>query len=117
MFRCTLCKAEFADEGDALSHLARGHSLIVEIPDEALARGEVLEARRHGSGSYVLQRVQCGKHCKGCPHGPYWYLYTKKDGKTRCKYIGKKAPWEKGETSPGPQVPQSAEQASTSRPA
>lgn len=25
-------------------------------------------------------------------HGPYWYLYLKKDGKTRSKYVGKNRP-------------------------
>ncbi|MCJ7445267.1 MAG: hypothetical protein MUO26_12220 [Methanotrichaceae archaeon] len=49
-------------------------------------------------GSYVLQKVKCGKptcHCAkpgGELHGPYWHLYTKKDGKTTCKYIGKNKP-------------------------
>ncbi|MDD1757981.1 MAG: hypothetical protein LUQ22_04540 [Methanotrichaceae archaeon] len=49
-------------------------------------------------GSYVLQKVKCGKptcHCSkpgGELHGPYWHLYTKKDGKTKCKYLGKTKP-------------------------
>jgi hypothetical protein len=25
-------------------------------------------------------------------HGPYWYLYWKKDGKTKSKYVGKSRP-------------------------
>lgn len=50
-------------------------------------------------GSYVQQRVKCGKpscHCAksgGELHGPYWYLYSKKDGKSRSKYIGKEKPF------------------------
>lgn len=54
---------------------------------------EVVPAR--GVGSYVLQRVKCGKPSCRCArsggelHGPYWYLFTKKDGKTRSKYVGK----------------------------
>jgi len=27
-------------------------------------------------------------------HGPYWYLFTKKSGKTRSKYVGKNLPAE-----------------------
>jgi hypothetical protein len=27
-------------------------------------------------------------------HGPYWYLFTKKNGKTRSKYVGKSLPAE-----------------------
>ena len=54
---------------------------------------EVEPAR--GRGSYVLQRVGCGKASCHCVkpgrelHGPYWYLYIKKDGRTRSKYIGR----------------------------
>ena len=61
--------------------------------DDAIEILEVEPAR--GGGSYVLQKVRCGKktcHCAkagGELHGPYWYLYTKKDGRTRSKYIGK----------------------------
>jgi hypothetical protein len=49
-------------------------------------------------GSYVLQKVKCGKptcHCAkpgGELHGPYWHHYVKKNGKTLCKYIGKNKP-------------------------
>jgi hypothetical protein len=62
---------------------------------------EVLEVEpAWGGGSYVLQKVRCGKntcHCAkagGELHGPYWYLYFKKDGRTRSKYIGKSKPVE-----------------------
>jgi hypothetical protein len=57
---------------------------------------EVLEVEpARGGGSYMLQRVKCGKPSCRCArsggelHGPYWYLLTKKDGKTRTKYVGK----------------------------
>jgi hypothetical protein len=60
---------------------------------------EVLEVEpARGGGSYVLQTVRCGKntcHCAkpgGELHGPYWYYYCKKNGKTKSKYIGKKRP-------------------------
>lgn len=41
-------------------------------------------------GILQLERIRCGKaNCRSCPHGPYWYLYYKKAGKTHSKYIGK----------------------------
>jgi len=71
--------------------------------DEILGavRGQVDEIRSvRGQGSYVLQRIKCGDpscHCMKKPgdfHGPYWYLFTKKNGKTRSKYVGKSLPAE-----------------------
>jgi len=54
---------------------------------------------KNGGGSYVHQYTKCGKPTCRCAkggklHGPYWYLYTKKGGKTTCKYIGKDLPSE-----------------------
>lgn len=51
---------------------------------------EVIEERHSGAMTFRLERVSCGKNCKGCPHGPYWYGYWREGGKTRSKYIGKK---------------------------
>ena len=53
------------------------------------ARREILEERHSDSMTYRLERVSCGKNCKGCPHGPYWYGYWREGGKTHSKYIGK----------------------------
>ena len=50
---------------------------------------EILEENRLGSVTYRQERVYCGKECKGCPHGPYWYAYWKEDGRTHTRYIGK----------------------------
>lgn len=36
--------------------------------------------------------VKCGKKCRSCPHGPYWYAYWKEEGKLRKRYIGKGRP-------------------------
>jgi hypothetical protein len=53
-----------------------------------------------GCGSYVLQRVLCGKPTCRCArvggelHGPYWYHYWKMDRKTKSKYVGKNRPAE-----------------------
>lgn len=50
---------------------------------------EVVERKAAGSVSYQLEKVACGKGCKGCPHGPYWYAYYRRNGKVASKYIGK----------------------------
>lgn len=68
-------------------------SLIAERNEAKLAaptKKEVMEEKKSGSITYRLERVSCGKGCKGCPHGPYWYGYWKEGGKTRSKYIGKR---------------------------
>lgn len=56
----------------------------------SLPQREVLEEKKTSTITYRLERVSCGKGCKGCPHGPYWYGYWKEGGKTRSKYIGKR---------------------------
>jgi hypothetical protein len=69
----------------------------IEAQERAEKKGaEVLEIEpARGGGSYVLQKVKCGKPSCRCArpggelHGPYWYLFTKKDGKTNSKYMGK----------------------------
>jgi hypothetical protein len=53
------------------------------------ARREILEEKHTDAMTYRLEKVSCGKNCKGCPHGPYWYGYWREGGKTRSKYIGK----------------------------
>lgn len=58
-------------------------------PPDRNSRREVLEERHSGSITYRQERVSCGKNCKGCPHGPYWYGYWSEGGKTHSKYIGK----------------------------
>jgi hypothetical protein len=71
------------------------------LDEEVQAKDGVAEVRpaKRGGGSYVLQHVRCAKPTCRCAkggklHGPYWYLYTKEAGKTRCKYIGKNLPSE-----------------------
>lgn len=63
----------------------------------AATKGQVEEIRpARGHGTYLLQKIKCGDpscHCmkpEGALHGPYWYLFTTKGGKTKSKYIGKK---------------------------
>jgi hypothetical protein len=65
---------------------------LQETQDESRmerTKREILEERQSGSMTYRLERVSCGKNCKGCPHGPYWYGYWREGGKTHSKYIGK----------------------------
>lgn len=58
-------------------------------PHDSSRRREVLEERHSDSITYRLERVSCGKNCKGCPHGPYWYGYWREGGRTHSRYIGK----------------------------
>jgi len=49
--------------------------------------------------------VKCGKaRCKKCErgegHGPYWYLYFRRNGKLTSKYLGKIIPDELQEPDP-----------------
>jgi len=62
---------------------------IAANPDELPVGREVLREEKLRSITYRLERVSCGKNCKGCPHGPYWYGYWREGGKTHSKYIGK----------------------------
>jgi len=59
------------------------------MPEELPGDREVLDVHTTGSTTYRLEKVSCGKKCKGCPHGPYWYGYWREGGKTHSKYIGK----------------------------
>lgn len=56
----------------------------------------LLGPQRAARKSYRLQVVRCGKETckcrKGSFHGPYWYVYWTKNGKTKSQYIGKKLP-------------------------
>jgi hypothetical protein len=79
-------------------HTAELRALEAEEAAEETG-GEVMEVRpTRGGGSYVLQKIKCGKaQCRcakpgGDLHGPYWYLFTKSGGKTKSKYIGKDKP-------------------------
>lgn len=42
------------------------------------------------NGSIKVVYVKCGrKWCSKCPHGPYYYLQWKENGKVKTKYLGK----------------------------
>ncbi len=55
---------------------------------------QVVEERPASAGTLRLEMVKCGKgRCKKCErgegHGPYWYLYFRRNGKLASRYIGK----------------------------
>lgn len=52
-------------------------------------QADVLGVVRTPKVTYQLEKIRCGKNCKKCPHGPYWYGYYSKNGRTVSKYIGK----------------------------
>jgi hypothetical protein len=46
--------------------------------------------------------VKCGKwDCPRCEHGPYYYAYSKENGKLRKKYIGEYRPSMRDKTKRG----------------
>jgi hypothetical protein len=53
------------------------------ISEKKLERTEIKK------GSLVSKLVPCGKHCSGCPHGPYLYKVTRIDGKQVWTYLGR----------------------------
>ena len=62
------------------------------------SKKRTIQVHRTLAAVYKLQLVKCGKGCSGCPHGPYWYAYYRRqyrgtEGKLVsreiCKYIGK----------------------------
>jgi len=66
--------------------------LMNEAPrklEEARAREEKRAVTIKGKGSLVVKLIPCGKHCSGCPHGPYAYEVHKVQGRQVWKYLGK----------------------------
>ena len=64
---------------------------------EPAAGRQVVEEKPASAGTLRLEMVKCGKEgCKKCAegpaHGPYWYLYFRKNGKLISRYIGKIIP-------------------------
>jgi Family of unknown function (DUF6788) len=69
------------------------------IERETTDNRQVVEERPTSVGTLRLERVKCGKErCRKCregpAHGPYWYLYFRRNGKLTSRYIGKKVPEE-----------------------
>jgi hypothetical protein len=60
---------------------------------------QVVDEKPHSTGTLRLEMVKCGKdRCKKCErgegHGPYWYLYYRRNGKLTSTYLGKMIPVE-----------------------
>lgn len=49
--------------------------------------------RPSGSFRIRVRRTNCRRsQCTSCPHGPYYYVIWKENGKVREKYLGKRLP-------------------------
>jgi len=53
---------------------------------------KIIEARIHGKVFLLRRFIKCGKGCKGCPHGPYWYGFYRHHGRFISFYAGKVLP-------------------------
>jgi hypothetical protein len=53
---------------------------------------KIIEARIQGKVFLLRRLIDCGKHCRGCPHGPYWYGFYRSKGSFVSFYLGKKLP-------------------------
>lgn len=62
---------------------------IESLQNKLLVLKEGVLETWHGEGfALILQEVYCGKHCKSCPHGPYWRVVWREEGKVVLKHIG-----------------------------
>lgn len=70
------------------------HRLKTEIKILAPPRtlDKIIEARIQGKIFLLRRLIDCGKVCKGCPHGPYWYGFYRNKGRFVSFYVGKKLP-------------------------
>jgi hypothetical protein len=68
------------------------------ISKEASKGKLIVEERTLENKTYRLEGIRCGKEiCKcarGKLHGPYWYSYTRVEGRVKSQYIGKTLPLE-----------------------
>jgi len=63
---------------------------LVDLLRESL---NIISERKHSKvqirrGTIVSKLIPCGKHCNGCPHGPYLYKVYRKHGKVFWQYLG-----------------------------
>lgn len=87
-------------ELEALKNRIEGELTRPELAEREPPEGrEVVEESPASTGTLRLEMVNCGKErCGKCPeglgHGPYWYLYFRRNGKLTSRYIGKTTPEE-----------------------
>jgi hypothetical protein len=85
-------------ELEALRNRIEGELTRRELAErEPIDGRQVVEERPASAGTLRLEMVKCGKErCRKCKegpaHGPYWYLYFRRNGKLTSRYIGKKIP-------------------------
>jgi hypothetical protein len=64
--------------------------------EQSQPRRQIVEERTVANRAYRLEGVRCGKEkCKcarGKLHGPYWYSYSRVEGRVKSRYVGKKLP-------------------------
>lgn len=72
-----------------LEEIERRKQRLKELEEE---EKKILKELGFSKGTIVAKWVKCGKGCKKCPHGPYYYLVYKEGGKTKWKYLGKVKP-------------------------
>ena len=70
--------------------ISLGREIKVCMPKEMMEG--IIEARISGKIFLMQRLINCGRGCKGCPHGPYWYGYYKLRGRTVSFYVGSKLP-------------------------
>lgn len=64
----------------------------IKICAPPAALDNIIEARIHGKVFLLRRKIRCGKGCRGCPHGPYWYGFYRSKGSFVSFYIGKYLP-------------------------
>lgn len=84
------CRGELLRVKRTVEELLDLTEVLKSAEEEARrSEGRGVTVRSRG-GCYVVKYVPCGKHCSGCPHGPYIYHVTKAGGRQIWKYIGKR---------------------------
>lgn len=85
-------------ELEALGNRIEAELALRELAErEPTENRQVVEERPASARTLRLETVKCGKdRCKKCAegraHGPYWYLYYRKNGKLMSRYVGKMIP-------------------------
>src|SRR3569833_1029517 len=94
----TQIRTAHSAELEALKNHIEGELTRRELAQrEPTENRQVVEERPASAGALRLEKVKCGKErCRKCregpAHGPYWYLYFRRNGKLTSRYIGKTIP-------------------------
>ena len=64
--------------------------IFIRAPPQGI--DQLIEARIKGKVFLLKRLIKCGRHCHGCPHGPYWYGYYRAKGSFISFYIGQVLP-------------------------